>query len=570
VIFIAVHVSVIYIIYVKVFLPHKIQKIIDSIQPLADYHRQKIRTITMTSNNNNQNADTQITQIAWLGDKLNRQSEGEFLTDYLTNKYTIDTAEHNKNFVLNVNADWGFGKTYFLQNLSIELENRQHQVVYFDAWKNDFSDKPMLGFIAEINDALSLFMDKDDSKIQKAKSGIKEKLLKLKSSAAPLMAGFLAKQLVGASFDQIEELFNDEDAPEENATQQNSSGSLQKDVVKTVSSITTKAAEFALKEHSNTKKSIEAFKVNLKDLVDYIQAETGFKLPLFILVDELDRCRPNYAIELLETIKHLFDVDGVYFIVATASHQLSHSVNAVYGNNFESKRYLNRFFDQEYKLATPNQQEYCQFLWDKYIPDKNVFLYLFSDNYYKSSDDENINMNVVLVNLVAQYTRSSLRDIEQAVKLLQAINLTYPDKLYSILVIFLIFCKIRHPDLFIMIKNKWPKLFYLETNEQDIISDYFQLYFDKNINIYRNKYDTFGRKSELITTSLKSTLEQMLAQDGKNIRDLNNDKSDSFSPRGLIIRHFQSQNNGGYQINNPPILKLSHYIEIVEQVGRLT
>jgi hypothetical protein len=523
----------------------------------------------MTSSNDNQTDDTQITPTAWLGDKLNRQSEGEFLTGYLTNKYT-DTADHSKNFVLNVNADWGFGKTYFLQNLAIELENRQHQVVYFDAWKNDFSDKPMLGFIAEINDALSSFMEKDDPKIIKAKKGILNKLSNLKSSAAPIMAGFLAKQLVGASFEQIQGLFDDDETSEEGAPDKTASNDVEKDVAKSVSSITTKAAEFALKEHTNTKKSIEAFKTNLKDLVTYIEAETGYKLPLFILVDELDRCRPNYAIELLETIKHLFDVEGVYFIVATASHQLSHSVNAVYGDNFESKRYLNRFFDQEYKLATPNQQEYCQFLWDRYIPKDNVFISLFLDNYYKSPSDENINMNVVLVNLVAQYTKSSLRDIEQAIKLLQAINLTYKDELYSLLIIFLIFCKIRHPDLFIIVKNKWPNIFLTEKSELDRISDYFLQHFDSTANISYFLYNTFGRDKNLKTFTLILTLKQMLDQNGKKLPDTFNDNSDSSSPKGLIISHFQNSNGGSYQINNPPTLKLSHYVDIVEQVGRLT
>jgi len=86
------------------------------------------------------------------------------------------------------------------------------------------------------------------------------------------------------------------------------------------------------------------------------------------LIDELDRCKPSYSIQLLETIKHLFNVEGVYFIVATASEQLSHSINAVYGEKFESKRYLNRFFDQEYSLKSPDKEEYCNFIWSKYLP----------------------------------------------------------------------------------------------------------------------------------------------------------------------------------------------------------
>lgn len=523
----------------------------------------------MPTNHKNQNKDTQNTTEAWLGDKLNRKDEGEFLADYLTNKYTVNTTEHSKSFVLNVNADWGFGKTYFLQNLSTELENRQHQVVYFDAWKNDFSDKPMLGFIAEINDALSSFMEKNDPNIIKAKTNILKKLSNLKKSAAPIMAGFLAKQLVGASFDQIQDLFDDECTTEESTSVKTNSNDIEADIAKSVSSITTKAAEFALKEHTNTKESIEAFKINLKDLVAYIEAKTGYKLPLFILVDELDRCRPNYAIELLETIKHLFEVDGVYFIVATASHQLSHSINAVYGSNFESKRYLNRFFDQVYKLATPNQLEFCQFLWDKYIPGDNLFISLFSDNYYKKPDGGNTNMNVVLIDIVAQYTKSSLRDIEQATKLLQAINLTYKEKLYSILVVFLIFCKISHPDLFIIINNKWPNLTALEKDEPNLLMDYIHQNFDKNICISHYSYDDLGRNGKLKSTPLMQSLQQMLSQDGKKLPDTFNDSSDTNSSKSLMIRHFQHSNNGSYQSDNPPVLKLSHYVQLVEQVGRL-
>jgi len=484
--------------------------------------------------NNNSSLSTEQENKLWLGDKLDRKTEGEWLLDYLINKYSVETAEHSKNFVLNVNADWGFGKTYFLKNLSLELKHRDHQVIYFDAWKNDFSDKPLLGFISEINDALQDFISGDSSLSPAVKDGFFKCFKNLKSAAAPLMLGFLAKQLVGASYNQIEEYFeDDEETPSTNDNKSNHKANKTLDeVVKTVSSITTKAAELALKEHTTTKNSIESFKTNLEKLVQYLNTEANKKLPLFILVDELDRCRPNYAIELLETIKHLFEVKGVYFIVATASQQLSHSINAVYGTNFESKRYLNRFFDQEYKLAKPNQQAYCQFLWDKYISDSNIFVSVFPSNKYTNSTSDTVNMNVVLVNLVAQYTHCGLRDIEQAIKLLQAIKLTHTDNLYSIIVIFLVCCKVRHPNFFLLMKNKWPKIFTQMTDEEEKIPQYFAENFDNNILLeYREN-----------KTSIRSTLHGMLDQSG------------------ITLNHQQGE----------PELQLSHYIELVEQVGRLT
>ncbi|WP_081764293.1 P-loop NTPase fold protein [Sphingobium sp. Ant17] len=66
--------------------------------------------------------------------------------------------------------------------------------------------------------------------------------------------------------------------------------------------------------------------------------------PIFVVVDELDRCRPDYAIALLESIKHLFDVPGVVFVIALHGRQLTASIEAVYGAKFDATAYLRRFF----------------------------------------------------------------------------------------------------------------------------------------------------------------------------------------------------------------------------------
>jgi len=76
-------------------------------------------------------------------------------------------------------------------------------------------------------------------------------------------------------------------------------------------------------------------------------------LPVFVLIDELDRCRPPYAIAMLERIKHLFEIPDVVFVVATDSEQLVHSIRAVYGQDFSGSRYLTRFFDLSYTFPAP-------------------------------------------------------------------------------------------------------------------------------------------------------------------------------------------------------------------------
>ena len=78
--------------------------------------------------------------------------------------------------------------------------------------------------------------------------------------------------------------------------------------------------------------------------------------PLVLLVDELDRCRPNFAIDLLEVLKHIFSVPGVYSVVATDSDQLAHTAQGAYGAGFDGAGYLKRFFDFQYLLPEPERQ----------------------------------------------------------------------------------------------------------------------------------------------------------------------------------------------------------------------
>ena len=76
------------------------------------------------------------------------------------------------------------------------------------------------------------------------------------------------------------------------------------------------------------------------------------------MIDELDRCRPSYAVELLEVAKHLFSVDRIIFVLAVNRDQLAHSVRALYGSDFDAEGYLRRFFDVDFQLPEPNRDAF--------------------------------------------------------------------------------------------------------------------------------------------------------------------------------------------------------------------
>lgn len=85
-------------------------------------------------------------------------------------------------------------------------------------------------------------------------------------------------------------------------------------------------------------------------------ADSNDDCPLVVVIDELDRCRPSYAVELLETAKHLFSVDGVVFVLALTRAELARSVKILYGDGFDATGYLRRFIDVDFRLPEPDRE----------------------------------------------------------------------------------------------------------------------------------------------------------------------------------------------------------------------
>ena len=88
-----------------------------------------------------------------------------------------------------------------------------------------------------------------------------------------------------------------------------------------------------------------------------VVAET--KRPMVFIIDELDRCRPTFAIELLERVKHIFDVPNLVFVFGVNRDELCKSLQSVYGA-IDSDVYLRRFFDMEFTLPEVDSGEFCR------------------------------------------------------------------------------------------------------------------------------------------------------------------------------------------------------------------
>lgn len=89
---------------------------------------------------------------------------------------------------------------------------------------------------------------------------------------------------------------------------------------------------------------------------DAVLAERGNRLVLFI--DELDRCKPDYAVRLLERVKHYFNNDRATYVFAINSSELQHTIKRYYGEGFDATRYLDRFFDLRISMPKPDMRKY--------------------------------------------------------------------------------------------------------------------------------------------------------------------------------------------------------------------
>lgn len=253
-------------------------------------------------------------------DRLDRARYAEFLTNYLA------TEGKQRNYVLNLNAEWGAGKTWFIKRWYMELK-AHYPTVYIDAWQQDFSDDPLLTVISSIIEQL-----KEEAGGPQLSPYLSTKLASLLKATAPIVTKALFKKVSGINIDEVQEVITADDAG------------------KLVESL-----------FQDTRKKTEAVQLLKHEIQQWVGAIIGKKkkqAPAFILIDELDRCRPSYAVEMLETIKHIFDIQGVVFVLAMDTEQLQHAIKVIYGEGFDAQNYLGRFFQRRFTLNRKSRREF--------------------------------------------------------------------------------------------------------------------------------------------------------------------------------------------------------------------
>lgn len=237
-----------------------------------------------------------------------------------------------------LDGNWGSGKTFFVKqvkmvldaanefietagdygNIDIEKINEirkkyygkcnselQNQVcVYYDAWEHDNDEEPVFSLVYEITKSVGCKLKKHNASSIKA--------------VAHAGAGLL-EHFTGVKAEKVLEAFEGTNILE------------------------------CIKE----KKDIES---QVHDFLELLLAERGNRLVIFI--DELDRCKPSYAVRLLERMKHYFSEERITFVFSVNIKQLQHTIKKHYGEEFDASRYLERFFDLRMTLPPPDLRNF--------------------------------------------------------------------------------------------------------------------------------------------------------------------------------------------------------------------
>jgi len=319
--------------------------------------------------------------------------------------------------VIALDAKWGEGKTTFVKMWQGMLSESKICSIYFDAFENDFIEDPLLALSAEL---FSLIEDSVNKKRFKAKAISAIKVI----SRAGLRIG--VKALTAGVLDDtiFEEIGSIQDASTEAST------------------MVDKYIGDRLMSFENDKATLKAFKEAIECAVESFAGSA----PLIFIIDELDRCKPTFALDTIERIKHLFSMPKVVFVLVMNRKQLEEIIKIKYGKNVEASIYLQKFVHVWVELPR---------ITEKYNSHGKTYLKkCLKDMEFKhiSQNDEAIKLYAELID----YYRLSFRDIERSLTNFALVeNLTNGTLNfdYYYLLVFLSIIRTTMPDIYLKVKQ---------------------------------------------------------------------------------------------------------------------
>lgn len=376
----------------------------------------------------------------------------------------------NDSLVISMHSQWGDGKTTFLKMWLAHLKTDGIKAIYFDAFANDYSNEPFLDIMSEVYSFIKSEFSEQESIISTNE--------KLKKSTVLLGKQLLIWALKASIKSATGAVIEGTDIKKIADNINNISQSASNDVDKII--------EEKLNLHLEHKKTIENFKNTLEKLGKEVLAEQEF--PLLIVIDELDRCRPSYAVEVIEKIKHFFSSENVVFVLAINEEQIQESIKSVYGQ-IDAVTYLDKFINL--KFALPRR------LGNRQVNDYQRYSFYLYNAHGLSQFVDSVGLKEEIVKYFSCYSdhlKLSLRDMERA---FTSLVIFYASIDANAIHIQRILC------LLSIAKAKYPKE-YAAMSSASYTYDALQR--DFNIEGIKDISNNYGVDIELLVDTFKSCL----------------------------------------------------------------
>ncbi|MBO7550613.1 MAG: hypothetical protein J6T62_03705 [Fibrobacter sp.] len=321
-----------------------------------------------------------------------------FRTEFLSVASDIVDAKINQKvgYSFAINGEWGCGKSTILNMLQEQLDKR-YLVIRYNCWKNDIYEDPLIPLLCEFADALNkehfvAFQDYE------------KKALKIAGASIKGLSKLLLQSQLGLTVDAIAKFVAE------------TGNLLVKPVADTVHTIKDIVAEKHIKtENIETKLPIELLIEQIRENLSQLTAFEGRGIVL--MVDELDRCLPDYAIKVLERLHHVFDGTRIIQIIAINKKELSGSIAKAFGQ-FEEKyrilfadHYLQKFIEMTLNLDNGSLDDkelrFLNGIENNFVENKlttKKFLIAFCKHVLSGIPMRNIQQIIKIVDIVHQMT----------------------------------------------------------------------------------------------------------------------------------------------------------------------
>lgn len=419
-------------------------------------------------------------------------------------------------FVIALNAPWGSGKTTTLRMLEPHLAIEGITTVSFNAWEVDYATDPLVPLVATLHDRL-LDIKGYGPSVDHAKI---ERLKVLGSVIAKHGAVAAVKIATAGLFDL--------DAAAEG-------------IAKVAGEAAEKAGESMAGDLIDTfkqeRQAAQQFRTLLLELTAYIRvtAKEGISPPpLVLIIDELDRCRPTFAVAMLERIKHFFNVPGLVFVLALDLEQLKASTRKVYGIELDATEYLRRFIDLELRLPRANVADMANAMLtncgaDAFFDARAKYAELREDRHWV----------VEIIKTLALYFELSPRVVQRMVSRLMLVVRQTSENHYldPIIVVFLIFLRIRDEGLLNDLIAGRAHASHVMEKLRDI-KPHGQTFYDSHVGILIEAYLLYAHNEQ----------HAYVADFLKGVKEFNEQRNDAESQRMMeVASRYESVRNAFFR-----------------------